>query len=64
MTKDDRDYILAVIQDAENHLSQYRTYAETMRAIGRGMVPSSPHSPEAIAAGLRIAKSLIAAEAQ
>jgi hypothetical protein len=36
-------YLLAVAAD---QLRQYAAYAEEMRAIGRGFVPSSPFTPD------------------
>ncbi len=38
-----------LLKIAQDHLRQYAAYAEEMRAIGRGMTPSSPWSPELLA---------------
>jgi hypothetical protein len=41
---------LYTLRHIHDHLKQYLRYAEEMRAIGRGMTPSSPFSPEMLIA--------------
>lgn len=62
MTKDSRDYILSALRDAEDHLAQYRAYAEAMCSIGRGHTPSSRVCPDDLVAVLAEAKRLLGAE--
>lgn len=40
------DELRELLTEASVHLAQYRRYAEEMRAIGRGMVPSAKLTPD------------------
>lgn len=46
------EHLKVLLAIAEDHLRQYREYAEEMRKIGRGMRPSSEYSPEWLAASI------------